>query len=383
MNNDKMKIAIFEVILLGALFILLFCQDFLSDYLIAGIMVAFAVVSRVAVRKVEVKSPRSKDATLLMVILAGLYIGGFYLLGVLANSLSNNVYHLNFYTLQNYLLPYSAIIISSEFIRHHFIAAELNIRRKGKTYNLSTPIMFICMVLVDVLVYIRTYNLSNYDDFRMAICLVLFSSVSLNLLYNYTARRYGMAGNTAYRLITTLYCYVFPVVPDLYIYLRAFLRLVFPVIVYLVLDRALAPREYAVAVSSKRRSMIIGGLVASFMVAFTMLVSCKFKYGALVIATDSMTGTLDRGTAVVYESYDNQEIQQGQIILFSKDGVIIVHRVVKVEETANGPHYITKGDANPNNDADYVTNDDIMGLAQFGVAYVGWPTLWVRSLFNA
>jgi len=46
------------------------------------------------------------------------------------------------------------------------------------------------------------------------------------------------------------------------------------------------------------------------MVLITMLISCQFKYGILVIGSESMTGTINVGDAVIYESYNNETIKK-------------------------------------------------------------------------
>ena len=359
-------------------------QDSFNDLMIAAAIVLFALVAKFALPKAQAKSIRSREATILMAIFAIIYVGGFYTLGAIANSFSINVHKFGLETILNSIIPVAATIVASEFIRCRLLPAELNVHIKGRNYNLSTLFVLIIMVLIDALFYIRAYDLTSYDQFIVAVGFVLFASVANTMLFNYVANRYGMAGNTVFRLITILYGYLLPIVPDIYVYLRSFLRIVYPAIMYLILSHALEPRgEYAVASSSRRRTAIIVSSIILLLTGFTMLVSCKFKYGMLVIATDSMTGTLNRGTAVVYEQYDDQQISKDQIILFERADVVVVHRVVKIEQTSEGLHYITKGDANEKNDEGYVTESDLVGVMQFSVENLGWPTLWVRSLFRA
>jgi signal peptidase len=102
----------------------------------------------------------------------------------------------------------------------------------------------------------------------------------------------------------------------------------------------------------------------------------------LVIATESMTGTIDKGDAVVYERYDGGPIEKGQVIIFEKNGVTTVHRVVDVENINGETRYYTKGDANESQDIGYITSQYIVGTTDLTIKYIGHPTLWMRQIFK-
>ena len=123
-------------------------------------------------------------------------------------------------------------------------------------------------------------------------------------------------------------------------------------------------------------------VVACLMISVVMLISCKFRFGALVIGSESMTGELNVGDTVIYERYDGEIIEEGQVIVFEKDKVAVIHRVVGIERINGVTRYYTKGDANDGLDTGYRTSSDIIGITKFKVSYIGYPTLWLRSLFE-
>ena len=127
-----------------------------------------------------------------------------------------------------------------------------------------------------------------------------------------------------------------------------------------------------------RNSFLLGMLITLLI----MLISCQFRYGILVIGSGSMTGTLNIGDAVIFESYDDQKIVEGQVIIFDYNGLDTIHRVVEVKNVNGEYRYYTKGDANKRRDADYATEEEIRGLVRLRIKYIGKPTLWVRSLFS-
>ena len=56
--------------------------------------------------------------------------------------------------------------------------------------------------------------------------------------------------------------------------------------------------------------------------------------------------------------------------------------VVAIERIGNETRYYTKGDANDDWDVGYRTDQDIVGLTDIKLAYVGYPTLWLRDLLR-
>ena len=112
-----------------------------------------------------------------------------------------------------------------------------------------------------------------------------------------------------------------------------------------------------------------------------MLISCQFRYGILVIGSESMTGSIDKGDAIVFEKYENQEIAEGQVIIFNYNGMQVVHRIIEMKEVNGIVRLYTKGDANAMKDSGYLTKKDVYGVVKFKIKYIGYPTLWVRNLF--
>lgn len=60
----------------------------------------------------------------------------------------------------------------------------------------------------------------------------------------------------------------------------------------------------------------------------------------------------------------------------------MIHRINKRQIKNNQTIYYTKGDNNENSDSGYRTDEDIIGIVKFRIVDIGWPTLWVNSLFE-
>ena len=111
-------------------------------------------------------------------------------------------------------------------------------------------------------------------------------------------------------------------------------------------------------------------LLVVVMAGVIMLISCQFRFGAIVIATESMTGEINKGDVVIFEQYDGQQISEGQVIIFNSNGAKVVHRVVEIKNENGLVMYFTKGDANEDIDDGYVTESQIVGITHLKIAKV-------------
>ena len=381
MKRDKLKIYFFELLLIIILFFALFASNIFTRNILAVTILLYVIILNFCLKKRKIHSIYKKQVDILMLIFAGIYLIGFYLLGLYFGFMQSKVL-LSWWSFFRFIIPLSIIIISSEIIRRTFISHKLILKFKGKEINLSIILTYISMVLIDLLIYTEVYNLTNLDDFLTALGFVLFASLSCNLLYNYISSRFGYRGIIIYRLITTLFVYIIPVTPDVYIFFRSFLRMIYPYLIYVFLDKFYSKTDFVVSQNDKRKSAFGNLILLVVMALMIMLISCKFKYGILVIGSYSMTGTLNIGDAVIFERYEMQPLEEGQVIVFDYNGLETIHRIIEIKNVNGEVRYFTKGDANENKDSNYITDEDIHGLVRLRVKYIGKPTLWVRELFS-
>lgn len=381
MKRDKLKIYILQLLLIVILFFALFAPSIFTRSILMVIMFIYMIITFFFLKKRKIDSIYKKQVTILMTIFAVLYLGIFYLIGIYFGFEKSKVV-LSIWSLFRFIIPLSIIIISSEIIRKVFLSQEAIIHIKSININLSQIFTYIAMVLVDLVIYTGIYDLTNLDDFLMALGFVLFASLSCNLLYNYISVRYDSKGIIIYRLITILYVYFIPIVPDVYIFFKSFLRMLYPYIIYIFLEKLYSKNDFTISYIDKRKEIVGNTVLLVVMTLLIMLISCQFRYGILVIGSRSMTGTINKGDAVIFEKYDNQNIQKGQVIIFDYNGVQTVHRVFEIKNVNGVYRYYTKGDANKNMDDGYVTEDKIYALVKLKVKYIGYPTLWVRELFS-
>lgn len=373
MKIDKIKVYLVECILLAVLSFALFVPNILDRTKLAVTLVGIAVLIWFVLKKRKTPSIHAKKVTILLSLFAIIYLIAFYLMG-LYFGYYKATFTFGLWTIWKFILPVSIIIIASEITRSILLA------QNTKFNNIIT---FIIMVLIDLILYIDIYSINTVQRFGDLLGFTVFASIACNLLYNYNANRYGFWGNIVYRLLTILYIYIIPVLPDIPTFFASIIRMIYPYIIYQVLEATFSKNLKTVAVEDKAKSAISKIVLGVITLLLAMLISCQFQYGILVIGSGSMTGEINKGDAVIYEAYNPEEpLVEGQVIVFDKHQVKVVHRIIDVKVVNGEVRYTTKGDANQQADEGYITKEDISGVCKFRIGYIGYPTIWLNDIFS-
>ena len=98
-----------------------------------------------------------------------------------------------------------------------------------------------------------------------------------------------------------------------------------------------------------------------------------FGYSSLMVATGSMSGTIEEGDLIIIKDTDDYKI--GDIVTFFQDGddIPTTHRIYNIDENGN---WKTRGDANNSYDKRSITNDEIIGEVVLVIPYVGTFIDW-------
>ena len=98
-----------------------------------------------------------------------------------------------------------------------------------------------------------------------------------------------------------------------------------------------------------------------------------FGYSSLMVATGSMSGTIEEGDLIIIRDTDDYKI--GDIVTFFQDGddIPTTHRIYNIDENGN---WKTRGDANNSYDKRSITSDEIIGEVVLVIPYVGTFIDW-------
>ena len=102
----------------------------------------------------------------------------------------------------------------------------------------------------------------------------------------------------------------------------------------------------------------------------------------VVVTSDSMLPTLERGHLLVLQRQAPEDIQVGNIIVYNADWhtqAPVVHRIIQIENVTGEIRYYTQGDNNSQPDPFYRTYEDIVGVVVFSIPFIGNITLFLQQ----
>ena len=373
------KIIMFEIILLMVLFFNSFVFKIADRYKISLILSPFLVIS-ILIFGYERNNQRNRKDVLiniLIFILAYYFIS--YILGLFVGFLRSS-YSLYYIDIIKNTFPVVLLIIISEVLRY-----VLFTKSKGSTICLV--IGYLIFVLIDINTMVHLYNIGSYSGLTKMICLVLFPSMTKNILMIYLTRKVGYTSCIVYRIILEISPYVIPIFPDFGQYIDVVLKTLLPVIITIRLNTMSSYLEERKITSSRynNKRMIVYSIITFLLFVIVTLTSGYFTYQALSIGSGSMSPKIEKGDVVILKRVKESRmdtVKKGDVLVYYQDKRIIVHRIVKIIKNNNSYNYITKGDNNNARDAWVVKDENVIGVVKFKIKWIGMPTVALNELLN-
>ena len=202
MKNEKVRLYTIEFMLIIFLLLAMIFNDTITRQVTAVVLLVSMIISVKLIKTDKTKLTNNRQIIILLSAFGILYLATIYILGIFVGFYSATV-KLSIWSILNYIIPYIVIIVSSEIIRKSVLLKE---DKKSKI------IILIAMVMLDVYLSTNIYSLETVNDYFVLIGFIVFSSIANNLLYNYIIIQYrNEKAIIAYRLITTLYSYIIPI----------------------------------------------------------------------------------------------------------------------------------------------------------------------------
>lgn len=120
----------------------------------------------------------------------------------------------------------------------------------------------------------------------------------------------------------------------------------------------------------KRRVWKAVGLLAIAAAFFILTREIK----PYVVLSGSMEPVIPVGSVVLTDQ-SRTAVSAGDIAAFSKNGQTVTHRIIK--ETEGG--FITKGDANQEEDTGVTAPENIIGTVVFCIPFLGYGIMWLQE----
>ena len=371
---------VLEIILLCSLFVNTFFYEMYDTSFTLIALVIFLGINLLIERRRIPKARNVGDAIFVVAGLGIFFIGALYFAGMF------NGFTVNFNSLfKNYVdtmvwVKVFLVVGLTEAVRYFCIPRD----EKYNKYNWIRYVLLVGIcVMTDIVISTKVYNLAKFNQLYEFIALIVVQSISKNIFLMYSTKKYGIYPSLVYRFILDLYIYIIPITPKFNVFIEGVIRLVFPYFVYLTVQ-SVTERKAATPVKKQKKegklSNIIGTIFFAILVA---LVSREFEYCMIAIGSGSMTGTINKGDAVIYRAYDkSSEVpEEGDVLVFYKDSMIVVHRIIKKHNVYGKVVYQTKGDANEEADNWLVHEEDVIGVVKRRVPLIAWPSVKLNELF--
>lgn len=379
MKKGYNKILILEIILLIFLLFNSFVFKMANVYVVTALLVPFLILTFVLMGFEKENFRNKKDVLLNIIICLLIYYFVTYFLGLFTGFIRTS-YSLSFINIIKNIFPVILLIVVSELLRY-----ELFTKSKGNIPCFA--IGYVVFVLIDVNLSVHMYDVTSYLGLTKMICLVVFPSVTKNILLIYLTQKVGYANAIVYRLLTDLSTYLLPIFPDFGEYINVLLKTVLPVAIMARLNNMFNYYELRKIKSSKynRRKLIIYTFITIALFVIVTLTSGLFTYQALTIGSGSMSPKIEKGDIVILKKVKKSElktINKGDVLVYNHDDKIIVHRVVEILNANGQTSFITKGDNNDTKDSWVIKEDEVIGTVKLKIKYLGMPTVALNELLN-
>lgn len=327
------------------------------------------------------RRPNKRDLlTTTLVIFLGTFltISSFYFMGTFSEFSRNYSFIFYRYLKPSIWISVFIIVILTEIIRYITCTGPKGSKLTTRITYIS---LFIIFLLLDLCLSKKVLNVSSFNNMYEFFALTLCASLTKNIFLMWVTRKNGYMPCLLYRLIIDLYVYFLPITPKANMLIQACMFMLLPFILYKVIDGLKVEREMPKASDIRKRSWdrIETVILLIIFIILAGLVSREFKYSMIAVGSGSMTGTVNKGDAIIYERYNGQILHEGDIIVFKIDNTLIVHRIYKKFFLGDEYAYMTKGDANQSVDNWIVESNMVVGQVKKRVKYIAWPSVWINE----
>ena len=381
---NKKVVALYAVIiafLIGRVFI--FSGSLVSKYtsLCNPLFWLFmAILSYLVARDEPSQKMRNKyDITQSIVIIVIIYCMIYFSLGLVFGYERSPYSHEVVAILKN-LWTFISVIVFQEFTRYQLV--KLSPKKIGY-YALITALF----IIAEIDFWNFSSNFSNNVEFFKYMSQTIVPIIVTNCLFTYLSIMSANLPATIYRCLLMLMTILLPIFPSLNWLIKAMMEIVLVIIASLYVNyvdikssRIMTRRQV------KKESVVSYIPFVIVLVVLVCFISGTFKYQPIAVLSNSMLPTFARGDAVIMKKIDKKDLKKlkkGTILYYSKEGSLIVHRIVSVKHTDDGKVEVTtKGDNNNANDPWVITEDDMIGTVSFMIPYIGYPSVWVNELLK-
>lgn len=266
------------------------------------------------------------------------------------------------------------VLIAKEIIRYKLIN---NVYEKDK--NVIAVLITVIYIVIDIEMakFINT-DITAFSVVKYSVQTV-FPNIAKNMLFSYIAISGNYTSSILYQLVTNLYYWISPILPNSPWVMSAIIDITIPVILFLYIrytkNKLEIFRNKEKIINSNPRNII--PLVVMIILAIWFAIGI-FPIKPVAIASGSMEDELHIGDIAIIQKCNANDINVGDIIEYQMDGYTVIHRVIQKNQKKGEFYFTTKGDNNNTPDDKKVSEEQLIGKLIFKIRYLGYPAIWLH-----
>lgn len=280
----------------------------------------------------------------------------------------------------------STLAIYFPYLLVPFLAVELSRAYLTQTTGKHKPTL--TLLLISLFYTLIATTMSRYASLTTPLAISKFlietltPTLAISLLATYFAYLGGFTANLTYMAIPTFFTWFSPILPNPPWAAQSMITVIATTIGFIVLDKTVKPpstkRVHRTLKKQKSQLPYWTGITLIGLVAVWSSTGL-LGFTPSVIASGSMTPTLNTGDIVIIISVPSQTIKIGDIIQYYTADMMVIHRVIDTYRAGGTRWFITKGDANSEPD-DPVSQNQVIGKSVFTIPQLGWVSVVLKNL---
>ncbi len=280
---------------------------------------------------------------------------------------------------------YKGILTNIIFVGTRLIGLEMIrntiVQTFTKKEKITTFIIIACFITITTLSFHHYTRLNNMKSL-VTYCAELFlPCFSENLFLTYVVYLGGPVPAILYKSIMEGFHWFSPILPNLNWLTKALFGILLPLFYFLILLNMRLTATRRTRKTNKEKESLLGWLFISFISILAIwFVMGVFPIYPSVVVSGSMKPMIQPGDIILVKKVTSlEEIRKEDVIQFELDGILISHRIIKINNTYEGVSYETKGDNNSVADSRLVHPEQLKGKIVKVVPKLGLPTLLIKN----
>ena len=318
-------------------------------------------------------NPLKKNVTKTVILIVVIGIVLTYVVGYLIGFIKNGYSLKPLDIIKNITIPL-LLIIFTELFRYNSIRAN-----KDNFKHIVLLTFFITLLEIQTNIVIIN-RLGLREIFVVTTTVILPISVK-NIMLSYIDYEIGYQPCLIYRILLEISGFLLPYLPNLGDYMSSLFGFGLPLIVYIYSSNIVYEGEEINEKDFQKSkvSRVLDIVAYGTVIIVIALISRLFPIFVIGIGSESMTGAINKGDAVIAYKVSEDKIHVNDVIVFQTRDKVLIHRVVEIEDIDGTRYYRTKGDANRTRDNINVTASMIYGKVKFKIPFVAYPSVWLSA----